>query len=181
MITKNLNPNQIITLNDYPLHSDTVLNRYFIKCNIGGNVPLVPVIKKETVKKYFDYALLKKFKQFEGQNPKAEYFMLDGSHRTTALTLNGCKIKVIIYRNGKDIREARKLVKTGQVLENDTLNRSLEENSKILNRHFTKKPYFMTVEQKTIKMVVKKILPKKIINSYRNIVKSATIVNDINS
>ncbi len=107
--------------------------------------------------------------------------MLDGSHRTTALTLNGCKIKVIIYRNGKDIREARKLVKTGQVLENDTLNRSLEENSKILNRHFTKKPYFMTVEQKTIKMVVKKILPKKIINSYRNIVKSATIVNDINS
>ncbi|MBT4540778.1 hypothetical protein HOC35_04645 [Candidatus Woesearchaeota archaeon] len=167
MKTIKLNPNQIITLNDYPVYSDDVLNEYFNKCKLGEKVPFVPVIKKDIVKKDFDDKLLKEFEKFEKKNPKGEYFMLDGSHRTTALTLAGCKIIVIIYEKDKDISEAKKLITKGQILENGTLNYTLKENCKILNKHFNEKPYFMTVEQKTEKMIKERILPKNMIDSYK--------------
>src|SRR3989338_64484 len=117
MKTIELAPNQIITLNDYPVHSDSVLSEYFTKCKLGEEVPFVPVIRKDIVRKHFDDELFKEFERFERLNPVAEYFMLDGSHRTTALTLAGCKITAIIYESNKDIKEARKLVATGQILE----------------------------------------------------------------
>ena len=46
-----LNPNQIITLNDYPIYSDKDLLRYLSMCKNGDKLPLVPVIKKDIVKK----------------------------------------------------------------------------------------------------------------------------------
>lgn len=152
MKTLELNPNQIITLNDYPVYSDSVLSEYYKKCKLGEDVPFVPVIRKEIARKYLDSNLLEEFERFERRNPVAEYFMLDGSHRTTALTLAGRKITAIVYETDSDIKEAKKLVATGQILQNDTLEHSLEENCGILNRHFREKPYFMTVEQKTEKM-----------------------------
>jgi hypothetical protein len=155
-----LKPNQIITLNDYPIHSDKVLTEYFTKCKLGKEVPFVPVIRTNIVRKHFDDELLKEFGKFEKRNALAEYFMLDGSHRTTALTVAGCKITAIIYEKDENIREARKLVATGQILKSGTLNHTLEENCEILNKHFTKRPYFMTVEQKTKKMVKERLLPE---------------------
>ena len=158
-----LNPNQIITLNDYPVHSDSVLSEYYKKCKLGEDVPFVPVIRKEIVRKYLDSRLLEEFERFEHQNSVAEYFMLDGSHRTTALTLAGCKISAIVYETDSDIEEAKKLVATGQILQNDTLEHSLQENCEILNKHFREKPYFMTVEQKSEKMKREKKIPQDII------------------
>jgi hypothetical protein len=58
-------------------------------------------------------------------------------------------------------------VATGQILESGTLDHTLEENCKILNKHFNEKPYFMTVEQKTKKMVEERILPQNMAESYR--------------
>ncbi|MBU0459764.1 MAG: hypothetical protein KJ771_03065 [Nanoarchaeota archaeon] len=162
MKTLELNPNQIITLNDYPVHSDSVLSEYYKKCKLGEDVPFVPVIRKDVVRKYLDSNLLEEFKRFEHKNPVAEYFMLDGSHRTTALTLAGCKISAIVYETDPDIEEAKRLVATGQILQNDTLEHSLEENCEILNRHFREKSYFMTVEQKSEKMKREKKIPENI-------------------
>jgi hypothetical protein len=88
--------------------------------------------------------------------------MLDGSHRTTALNLACCKINIILYEKDSDIEEAKKLVTTGQILQNSTLEHSLEENCEILNRRFKEKPYFMTVEQKTEKMKREKKIPQEI-------------------
>ena len=162
-----LAPKQIITLNDYPVHSGSVLSEYFSKCKLGGEVPFVPVIRKEIVRKYFDDKLLKEFERFERKNPIADYFMVDGSHRTTALSLAGCKITAIIYETDSDIKEAKKLVATGQILQNGTLEHSLKENCEILNMHFKEKPYFMTVEQKTEKMKREKKISQEITDSYR--------------
>ncbi len=162
MKTLELNPNQIITLNDYPVHSDSVLSEYYKKCKLGEDVPFVPVIRKDIVRKYLDSRLLEEFERFEHQNSVVEYFMLDGSHRTTALTLAGCKISAIVYETDSDIEEAKKLVATGQILQNDTLEHSLEENCKILNRNFREKPYFMTVKQKSEKMKREKKIPQEI-------------------
>jgi len=167
MKTIKLSPNQIVTLNDYPVHSANVLNEYFSKCKLGKEVPFVPVIRKEIVLNYFDAKLRKRFEEFEDENPAAQYFMLDGSHRTTALTLAGCRIQAIVYEKTEDITEARKLVPTGQILESGTLDHTLEENCKILNKHFNEKPYFMTVEQKTKKMVEERVLPPNMAESYR--------------
>jgi len=162
MKTIELTPNQIVTLNDYPVHSDSVLNEYFSKCKSGEEVPFVPVIRKDIVRKYFDNKLLEEFERFERQNSVAEYFMLDGSHRTTALTLADWKITAIIYKTDADIKEARDLVATGQILQNGTLNYSLKENCKILYQHFKEKPYFMTVKQKTEKMKRENKIPQDI-------------------
>ena len=158
-----LNPNQIITLNDYPVHSNAVLSDYFKKCKLGKKLPFVPVIKKNIVRKYLNNTLSKLLLEFEEANPVAEYFMLDGSHRTTALTLACCKINTMIYEKDEDILEAKKLVAIGTVLENGTLDHTIEENCDVLNKLFTEKPYFMTVEQKTKKMVDEKVLPKNIL------------------
>jgi hypothetical protein len=147
-----LEPNQIITLNDYPLHSNEVLKQYYARSEAGDNLPLVPVLRKRDVKEGLDDKLLGVFRTFEREHPEAEYFMLDGSHRTTALTLSKRKIRVIVYENDGDILEAKSLVRTGQILNNDTLNHTLKENCSILYRHFEEKPYFMTVEQKTRKV-----------------------------
>lgn len=153
-----LNSNQIIALNDYPVYSETVLIKYFNKCKSGEKMPLIPVVSADIVKKYFDNALLKVFEKFKNDNPMARYFMLDGNHRATALTLNDCKIGVVIYKKDEDIVESKKLVVKGQVLKNKILNCTLQENCEILNDHFKKNPYFMTVEQKTNKMIKEKLL-----------------------
>jgi len=163
-----LNPNQIVTLNDYPIHSNKVLSEYFSECKRGRAVPLVPVISKDIVEKYLEDRLRKKFEGFRENNPEAEYFMLDGSHRTTALTLTGRKITVIIYSKTEDIVEARKLVATGRILENGTLDHTLEENCKILNKHFKEKPYFQTVEDKTRRMVRERVIPEDMIKYYNS-------------
>jgi len=54
MRTIKLNPDQIITLNDYPMHNDNVLSEYFNKCKLGKEVPFVPVIRKDIVRKHFE-------------------------------------------------------------------------------------------------------------------------------
>lgn len=160
MKTIELNPNQIITLNDYPVHSESVLNEYYKKCKRGEKLPYVPVIRKEIVRKYLANNLLEELKIFEQNNPTAEYFMLDGTHRTTALTLAGCKITAIIYETDSDIEEIKKLITAGIILQSGTLEHSIEAECEMLNKHFTEKPYFMTVEQKTEKMKREKKLPQ---------------------
>jgi len=91
MKTIEINPDQIITLNDYPVYSDNDLKKYFKMCQLK--------------KKYLDNKLLKVFKKFEEKNPAAEYFILDGTHRTTALTLAGCRITIILYEKVLESKE----------------------------------------------------------------------------
>ncbi len=162
MKTIELKPEQIITLNDYPVYSNSVLIDYFKKCKSGAKVALVPVIHKKSVLKHFGSKVLEKFREFESDKPKAEYFMLDGSHRTTALCLLGLKVNCVVYQNDSDIALAKEKVASGEILENGTLDHSFLENCEILNKHFSEKCYFMTVVQKTEKMVGEGVLPDEI-------------------
>jgi hypothetical protein len=153
MKTLTLTPHQIITLNDYPIYNAEMLRLYFSRRQSGQALPLVPVIHKAIVRRYFTPELCAKLETFEQSNPLAAYFMVDGSHRTTALTLTGREIDVIVYATDADIAEARSLVATGQVLDNATLAHSLAENCAILRRHFQESACFMTVQQKTEKLI----------------------------
>ena len=153
MKTITLTPHQMITLNDYPIYSVETLRMYFSRCQNGQTLPLVPVIRKAIVRQYFTLELSEELASFEQANPLATYFMLDGSHRTTALALTGRDIDVIVYAADADIAEARGLVDTGRVLNNATLVHSLAENCMILRQHFQERAYFMTVQQKTEKLI----------------------------
>ncbi|MBN2393164.1 MAG: hypothetical protein JXR84_20710 [Anaerolineae bacterium] len=153
MKTIALTPHQMITLNDYPIYSIETLRLYFSRCQSGQALPLVPVIHKAIVRQYFTPELSGKLETFEQANPLATYFMVDGSHRTTALALTGRKIDAIVYATDADIVEARRLVDTGRVLNNATLTYSLAENCMILRQHFQERAYFMTVQQKTEKLI----------------------------
>jgi hypothetical protein len=60
MKTIELNSDQIITLNDYPVYSDDVLREYCRKCKLGEEMPLVPVMRKDIARQYLDDELRKR-------------------------------------------------------------------------------------------------------------------------
>jgi hypothetical protein len=171
-----LRPDQIITLTDYPLHSEKALLRYLRRIKLGIDLPFVPLIRKESVVKYFDAELIRVFKAFEQKNQRAAYFLLDGNHRTTALTLVDFPIIAIVYDNNEDILEARKLVAANKVLKNNILDHTLAQNCEILSKYFSEKPYFLTVRQKTEKMIAENILSKEILDMIKE--KNVRSVNE---
>ena len=167
MKLEELLPNQIITLNDYPLYSIPDLEKYYKLSKSNKEIAFVPVIRKDMVIKYLDKKLLKILEVFEIENPEAKYFMLDGSHRTTAYTLTKKKVKVIIYENDQDIIESRNMVDSGKISDNVTVLFNLKKNCEILNKHFNVRSYFMTVEQKAIKLIDQKDIPQYMIVDFK--------------
>ncbi|MEK6964454.1 MAG: hypothetical protein AABX70_08600 [Nanoarchaeota archaeon] len=173
---KKLHPNQIITLNDYPVHNEQILKLYFRIFHKGHSkiVPPCPVIHKSTVvpqliykgKKAKKYSHL--LSQFLETHPKAEYFLIDGSHKTTAATLSHKPIRVMIFRTNHDIKKAKKLVEQGEIISLTTGGRSIKDILKALKKHFLKTMTFQTVEEKTEKMVGKKDIPQYMIRNYNN-------------
>src|SRR3989338_5334284 len=168
MKIKILNPNQIITLNDYPIHNEQILKLYFRMFHKGKRsiVPPCPVISKDLLSHNFNNKLKNLFMIFEIKNPQAKYFLLDGSHKTTAATLSNKKIPVMIFKSDKDVQSAKRLVDEGEII-SLTTGATMRQAINILKRHFNKTKSFQTVEEKTNKMVVKKKLPPYMIKAYK--------------
>jgi len=170
MKLKELHPNQIITLNDFPVHNEHILKIFFkiFKESYAKMIPPCPVMHKRLIITSFDKKLLVEFKEFEKKHPKAEYFLLDGSHKTTAANLTGNNIKVMIFETNKDIQEAKKLVNVGELfslMAGDTIKKNADD----LKEHFTKNRGFQTVEEKTKRMVKEKVIPKYMIKYYKGL------------
>jgi len=165
MQIKQLNANQIITLTDFPVYNEQILKIFFLifrkKCS--RIIPPCPIMDVSLVVPYFSGKLKIVFSKFVSRNPQAKYFLLDGSHKTTAATLTGSKIAVMIFQNSKDIRAAKKMVKTGDLFSLTVAN-TIKVNAIELKNHFNKKKYFQTVEEKTRLMVKKKVIPQYMIN-----------------
>src|SRR3990167_8761470 len=117
MQIKQLNANQIITLTDFPVYNEHILKIFFLvfRKNCSKIMPPCPVMDISLVALYFTGKLKTVFSRFVSQNPRVKYFLLDGSHKTTAATLAGLKISVMIFKNNNDIREAKRMVKTGDL------------------------------------------------------------------
>lgn len=167
MKLKELSANEIITLNDFPVHNEHILKIYFkiFKDGYGKMIPPCPVINKKPVIAGFDEKLKKLFREFERKHPTTQYFLLDGSHKTTAANLTGNKIKVMIFENDKDIVEAKSLVDAGELF-SLALGNSIRGEIKAFKKHFTKKKGFQTVEEKTKRMVKEKVIPDYMIKYY---------------
>jgi hypothetical protein len=72
--------------------------------------------------------------------------MVDGSHKTTALTLNHKKIHTMVLEKDEDMEEVKALIKTGEVFgiyKLSTIKEELKEKAK----HFETAKFFESVEE----------------------------------
>jgi hypothetical protein len=172
----NLKANEIITLRDYPVYNEQILKIYFrvFQKGRGKVLPPCPVIpikaglplinSKTTKAKKYNLMLI----DFLRSNPKAKYFLIDGSHKTTAAALTHRKLPVIIFEKDEDFKGVKKMLDSGEILgwykPKPTIKGSLDE---LANHHFgTNK--FMTAGEKAIKMVKERILPEYMVKYFKS-------------
>jgi len=174
MKIKNIKPSEIITTRDFPVHREQILKIYFKVCKEGQQrilpptfvIPLsmgLPLLKGNS-KKIREYN--KKISKYLDKNKKIKYFMCDGNHKTTALTLAHKPIHSIILKSDKDIKEIRKLIKTGDVFSlstGDSIKSILAEKAD----HLKDADFFETIEDKTKRMVKEKVIPQFMIDFYK--------------
>ena len=163
----NLKPNQIITSSHEILHNIHILKIYFRiyqkKC--GNILPPAPIIHKDLVIGYFNDKLRKIFEDFIKENPHAEYFLLDGSHKTTAANLTGNECNLMILESKADIEEAIQMERIGEVFQYN-LDSNIKKIIEDLIKHLNSKKFFQTVEMKTKMLVHKKAIPDYMIQYY---------------
>lgn len=159
MKLKTLNTAQIITLTDFPVHNEHILKIFFriYQKGYGKIMPPCPVLHKKFVS--FSGKLQEIFEEFIARNPQAEYFLLDGSHKTTAAALTGSRINVMVFETDKDIKEAYAMVEAGELF-GLTVESTINGNVIDLIKHFSKNSYFETVQEKVVRMIAEKVIPR---------------------
>ncbi len=174
MKIKNLKPNEIITTRDFPVHNTHILKIYFRICKKGHQkiLPPTPVIPLSIgfplldgkTKKVQEYN--KRIKEYIKKNKRIKYLMVDGSHKTTALTLTHKPIHVMILKTDEDISEVQDLIEAGEIFGIYRI-KLIKEELKGKARHFKNAKFFETVEDKTKRMVKEKVIPKFMIDYYK--------------
>jgi len=146
-------PEAIITSNYYILHSVKHFREYIklYKSKKRRLIPPVPVIPAPLVTRKFNAILKEKFNKFKKKHQKAKYFLLDGSHRTTAAYITNNKISAIVIEKRSDVSKAIKMWKSGK-LKQWRLGDAMEKIVGDLVTHFNKKPRFHTVNEKANKL-----------------------------
>ena len=162
-----LNPSKIITLNDYPIRSEQILRLYYhMFLKSSRIVPPSPVMHKELVVSSFGNKLSRLYEEFERSHRGADYFLLDGSHKTTAGTLANKKISVMTFESNSDIKEAKRMLERGELM-GLTTGSTIKESVEILAKHFNKTGKFWTVEEKTRMLVKDKQIPKYMVSYFK--------------
>jgi len=175
MKIKNLKPNEILTTKDFPVYNSNILRIYFRICERGHEeiLPPTPVIplsvglpllvgKSKKVQEYNQ-----RIKKFFSENKKIKYILVDGTHKTTALTLTHKPIHAMILKTDKDIKEVKDLIDAGEIFGIYKIETIKEELKKMAN-HFKDAEFFESVEDKTKRMVDKEVIPKFMINFFKN-------------
>ena len=161
MRVKHVSPEEVITLTDFAVFNGHILKILYHMCmNFSAKLmPPCPVIHTSLVVPSFTGSVKKAFVRFEKKHPRVQYFLLDGSHKTTALSLSNCALPVFVIAKNRDIAQARKMVETGKLL-SLTIGKTMAENISNLRRHFTRKTRFETVGEKTRRMITRKVIPE---------------------
>ena len=170
-----LNPNEIMTTKDFPVHNPHILKIYFKICKEGVQniLPPTPVIPfsiglpllRGNSRKAEEYN--KKIKEYLKNNPQIKYLMIDGSHKTTALTLTHKKIHATILKTEEYIKEVKELIKAGEIFgiyKISTIKGELKDKA----NHFKTAKLFESVEQKTKRMVKQRVIPDYMIKYYKH-------------
>ncbi len=174
MQIKNVKPSEILTTLDFPVHNEHILKIYFKICQHDHMIlPPTPVIpfsiglpllktKTEKAKKYN-----KKIKTFLNDHPKIKYLMVDGSHKTTALTLTHNHIRVALLKKDAHVKEFKLLEETGEIFSLSHSKYTIESALTDMAEHLQEGIFFETVEDKSQRMVKEKVIPKYMITYYK--------------
>ena len=123
MQIKELKPTEILTTKDFPVHNLNTLKIYFKICKEGHQkiLPPTPVIplsiglpllkSKDKKSRAYNQRLI----NWLDKNKNIKYMLVDGNHKTTALTLAHKKIHAMILTTNKDIKEVQALIKKGEI------------------------------------------------------------------
>jgi len=162
-----IQPAEVITTRDFPVHSMEVLAKYFDMYRNGSenSLPPVPLMNINFFLPYFSEPELTLLLEFLSQNPDVSYFLLNGSHRTTAANLTRKFIRGMVLVAVEDIQIAREIKSNGKPYQH-RLQDTIEENIRDLISHFRGTNIFQTVQQKTDKMVKQRVIPKYMIDYY---------------
>ncbi|MFA5856859.1 MAG: hypothetical protein WC867_05850 [Candidatus Pacearchaeota archaeon] len=165
----NISPENIITMNDYPVYNPHILKILFRIFQLGDSkiVPPCPCLKKEQVLNGINTKIKKKLIDFFKLNPNVEYFLIDGSHKSTAAYLTKNKVRIMVFESNEDINEAKKLVEIGELF-SLTVGSTINDNIKILDNHFKDNKTFFTVASKARKMIDEKVIPDYMIKYHES-------------
>lgn len=177
---KKLFPTQVLTLTDYPVHSEHVLKLYHRMFWKGGPklVPPFPALKISAQKLHLpgNSLKIKKYNaavdKFFKNHLQTKYVLVDGSHKTTAATLCHRQLTALVLKTDADIRAARKMVERGALFSLTTGDtNSIVDALQIIRKHFYKHPVFETVAEKTDRMVKNKVVPRYMIAAFKRLKK----------
>lgn len=173
MLIKNLKPNEILTTKDFPVHNQHILKIYFRICERGDEkilppTPVMPVSvglpllpgKNKKIQEHNE-----RIKKFFRENKKIKYILVDGNHKTTALTLAHKHIHAMILKTDKDIREVKDLIEAGEIFGIYKIE-SMKKELKKMAEHFKDAQLLESVEDKTRRMVRKNTIPEYMIDHY---------------
>ena len=136
-------------------------------------VPPSPVIHKNKVihlmsRKFKKYTrFINQLITFLDANPKIEYFLIDGSHKTSAATLTHKPISVVVIENNDDLKASKKLIESGEILGWYKPPKTIDNIVMDLVKHHSTSKNFLTVEDKVNRMIKDRILPRYIIKAYK--------------
>lgn len=156
----------------YNEHILRIYFRIFMK-NQGKILPPCPVIHKSLGIPYLNDQNFKSaqynrlLRKFLEDHPGAEYFLVDGGHKTTAAALSHKLIPVVVIEQNKDFKETKKLIKTGEFFGWYSVENSIKEAIEVLATHHFGTKEFLTVEDKAKKMVKNKDVPKYMISHFK--------------
>jgi hypothetical protein len=176
MKIRELDAEEIMTTKDFPVHNLNILKIYFKICrdkakNILPPTPVIPFsigipLLPKSDKMAGEYN--KKIMNYLKKNKQIKYFMVDGSHKTTALTLTHNKIHAIILKTDEDMNEIRDMIKAGEIFGIYKLG-TIKEELKDRAEHLKKAKIFESVKDKTKRMVREKVIPAYMIKYYKQL------------
>ncbi|MFC1755183.1 hypothetical protein ACFL96_17625 [Thermoproteota archaeon] len=172
MEIKDLKPSEMITTRDFPVHNEHILRIYFNVAKKDKELlpptPVVPVsiglplLKGKTAK---EKEYNENIKDYLKKNKKVKYFMCDGSHKTTSLTLTHNKIHVAILKTDADVKEFHDLSETGEIF-SFSMGKTMKKVLWQIADHLKDAEFFETVEVKTKRMIKEKVIPEFMIKYY---------------
>lgn len=169
MIYLALNPNEIITLRDYPLHNKHILEIYFkvFMKGQGETLSPVPVIDlSPMIHQLQGYARHCMFKDFIPQHPLTHYFLVDGSHRTSAAALADKQIPAVLISTDYDLRMAEQHIESGDFIGWNKPEKSMDDLFRSLAEHHKLTTRFMTVEEKAMMLIKNRDVPNYILKAW---------------
>jgi hypothetical protein len=129
-------------------------------------IPPVPVVRIEVVSAILNIDTRKALKEYLSKRPEVKYILLDGSHKTTAATLNHQVCMIAVIENDSDVEELIAMESRGEIFQH-IIGNSMKEIVRNIKRHLEERKVFQTVEEKTIFLVDKKEVPQFMIDKYR--------------